>query len=391
MFKSSERQDSNISASKNLGEQHNIRYYEEGMRRHIDKKLAIFEFIPEDVTIFLDIGCATGELLARKRQDDRERSRIDGKARNYTYIGVDISPSMIDEANRQHEGTGIIFTTSLPEAIEVVQNLRLQGGKSAMTLSAVLHEVIHYQPEHEHAAFWHAVWHESIDYVAIRDFSVDENLETKRTKAESVAWVRNQFKDIYFPVDHPLGGKHVLDVWERGYDAVNNSQDPLLAKPFSGWGSINKSDSFTHFLMTVEYLRLNDPDNYGRGIRELHENYMSLPFPALCKTIPTCFSSVHIQRGITKNRYTSLLSMFGSDILSEVTPTKGIFVFKQRRSPELYLKDEDNYLCEIHAVDRILMEHCLRRLTTVIGLEEGSVVRVLQSQEQKSDRGWHYV
>jgi len=155
--RSPERECNVSSASKNLGDQHNIKYYEEGMRRHIDKKLAIFEFIPEDVNIFLDIGCATGELLDRKRQYDIERSRIDGKERNYTYIGVDISQDMIIEAMRQHEGKHMVFTTSLPEAIDLVNHLRQQGGKSAMTLSAVLHEVIHYQPKHEHAAFWNSV------------------------------------------------------------------------------------------------------------------------------------------------------------------------------------------------------------------------------------------
>jgi|GEM_PF-6098885 len=68
--RSSERECNLSRASKNLGDQHNIKYYEEGMRRNIDKKLAIFDFIPEDVNIFLDIGCATGELLDRKRQYD---------------------------------------------------------------------------------------------------------------------------------------------------------------------------------------------------------------------------------------------------------------------------------------------------------------------------------
>jgi len=160
---------------------------------------------------------------------------------------------------------------------------------------------------------------------------------------------------------------------------------------FLGWGSIDRGDSFTHFLMTIEYLRLDDPENYDRGIRELHENYMALPFPALCKTIPTFFAPVHIQRGITKNRHTSLVSFFGSDILSEVTCTKGIFVLKQRKSPELYLKDEDNHFNEVNAVDRILKEDCIRRLTTIIELHEGSAVNVLQAKGQDVDTSFQYL
>jgi len=194
-----------------------------------------------------------------------ERSAIDGKERNYTYIGLDISQEMINEANRQHEGKNIVFTTSLPEAIHLVQHLRLQGGASAMTLSAVLHEVIHYQPKHEHAEFWNSVWHENIDYVAIRDFSVDENLESKPTKAESVALVRLKFKDVNFPADHPLAGMNVLDVWENGYDAVESSRDPLLA---------NKSCVSGCHIMQFELMYVEEEFDHGKqSSRSTTSNY----------------------------------------------------------------------------------------------------------------------
>ncbi|MDF1758255.1 MAG: class I SAM-dependent methyltransferase [Legionellaceae bacterium] len=367
------------SASESLGEQHDIYHYAEGMKRHLCKKSQIFDFIDSnEVVIFLDIGCATGDLLREKYERDVHAGFSDRKR---TYIGVDISSEMVEEAKRQSSGKDIIFTTSLEEAMILVAGLRESGGKSVMTLSSVLHEVIHYQPEDSHKAFWNNVWNQYIDYVAIRDFSVNEGLEHYTTLEESVSQVRSFFTEVNFPSDHPLAGKNVLDIWEYGYDAIPGSSDPLLANKFSGWGSIERCDSFTHFLMTFEYLRLNDSENYGRGIRELHENYMSLPFQSLCREIPTTFSPVFIERGITENRNRFLLNFFGANILSDITPTKGMMVFKRRTSPEKYLKQEDNKLAMVDPVTRVLMERCIKHLTSLIGMNEGGAKRYLQSND----------
>jgi len=366
-------------ASQKLGEQHNIQHYAEGMKRHLSKKLSIFNFINNDnVTIFLDVGCATGDLLREKYLHDLEH-RQDGKER--TYIGVDISPVMIEEAQRQSRGTGIIFMESLEEAVQLVSCITAGGRKSVMTLSSVLHEVIHYQPKDTHKAFWSHVWSSVIDYVAIRDFSVNAGLNHQLTCEDSVARVREHFKEVIFPHDHPLFGKKVIDVWEHGYDAIEGHKDPLLANRFLGWGSIEHQDSFTHFLLTFEYLRLNDPENYGRGIRELHENYMSLPFQELCKEIPTSFTPVRIERGITENKRGFILKLFDSNILSDITPTKGVMVFKRRIKPEQYLSAQNRALEFIQPDIRILIEHCSKHLTDVIASHGGSAIEYLRSDD----------
>lgn len=351
------------SSSENLGDQKDINYYAAGMKKHLHKKLEMFKFIPEDVNIFIDIGCATGDLLRTKYEIDQAYGI---HMQDRIYIGVDISEDMLKKAEELSEHTNIIYTNSLQKALNLAVEKKAFGSKTVITLSSVLHEVIHYQPANTHQDFWFNIWHKAVDYVAIRDFSVNAGLNKKLTALASVNIVRERFKFVCFPVDHPLAGRNVLDTWENGYPAVSGATDPLLANDFKGWGSINNQDSFAHFLMTFEYLRLNDPQNYDRGIRELHENYMSLPFQSLCRAIPASFTPVYLERGITANRNRYLCDFFGGDILSAVTPAKGFMVFKQRINPNKILADSNLSLNIFDPVIRVLKERCINYLTQLI-------------------------
>jgi SAM-dependent methyltransferase len=372
---------STSSESEKLGDQKDIPYYAEGMKRHLKKKSSLFDYMPDDVTVFIDIGCATGDLLLKKWRADRQNESFHKKR---TYIGVDISPAMIEQARVLTAGTGIIFTESIVEAIEIAAEKHATGEKTAMTLSSVLHEVIHYQPKNTHPDFWNNVWNKVIDYVAIRDFSVNDGLHNKPTEHDSVAQVREHFSKVDFPLGHPLAGQNVLTTWEYGYPAMCDSDNPLLTSEWRGWGSIDNSDSFVHFLMTIEYLRLDDPENYDRGLRELHENYMSLPFQSLCREIPTNFTPVYIERGITANRKNYLVNFFRRDILSEISPTKGIMIFKRRTDPNKALADSRVNLAIIDPVIRVLMERCINYVTKLIADNDYNPTNYLRTRPDQN-------
>jgi len=204
----------------------NLDRYIERMCKSIPDKAFFIDKV--DAHIFVDYGCADGELFTFV-----DRVHYDYKRR---YLGYDTDQHMVDECFKRQIPNSY-FSTDWNELLNLLKAAKKSNSKTCLILSSVLHEIYSYLSTAEIAEFWNRI--NDFDYIVIRDMGVTRELNWEDTDPRDILRV----KSSNFP-------KSELNL----HEAIN--------------GSINNKKSFVHFLLKYQYL-----DNWKR---EVCENY--LPF-----------------------------------------------------------------------------------------------------------------
>lgn len=142
-----------------------IKQYLNRMSKSLEDKLFFLPHV-KDATVFLDYGCADGELLEAIHKEYPEA----------LLYGYDQSLPMINIARQRHIPNAQ-FTKDVYSVLEDICFLAdNRGHKTCLILSSVLHEICSSHSTMEVDKFWNQLFGMNFDYICIRDMgmSVDE-------------------------------------------------------------------------------------------------------------------------------------------------------------------------------------------------------------------------
>ena len=223
----------------------NLTFYNEQMRKSMEDKLFFLKQLPaEDNYVFVDFGCADGTML-NILSDMLEHNR-----HKYSYIGYDISDTMINLAKANFHGdadTDIHYFTDWEDVEKQLETYITPGTyyeqkKYVLILSSVIHEVYSYSDMKQILEFWYHVTNTNFDYIVVRDMCPT--------------------KDIDRPTDEFM--LHTLNNMIRDREPYNT-----LINDFEAiHGSIENNKNFIHFLLKYRY-QIN-------WEREVKENYFPI-------------------------------------------------------------------------------------------------------------------
>ena len=231
----------------------NVNYYNKEMQKGMEDKLFFLDRLPKnDNYVFVDFGCADGTMInALASIFDSE------KPSNKTYIGYDISETMIDIAKTNYHGPAnadVIFTTDWADVEKKFNPYR----KTVLILSSVIHEVYSYaNDENDITTFWNRVLNTGFDYIIIRDMCPSEDIDRK-----SVSWIETRIRQL---------------------------ADRDMLKDFENeWGSISNNRNLVHFLLKYRW-----KVNWNR---EVHENYFPISTNLLVQKFNDGFNIDYFER-----------------------------------------------------------------------------------------------
>ena len=204
------------------------------MERSLLDKVFFMDKIFEPLETVLDFGCANGGLIRMMQLLFPE----------YSYIGYDISPEMIELATRSIEGAA--FYTRWDD-------IACDPRKTLINISSTLHEVYHYGTEASVKEFWERVFGSGFRYIAIRDMMLSGDIDPV-PDAEDMARTR------------ALLPEKLAD-----YEKV--------------WGPITDRANMIHYLLKYRY-----EENWEREVRE---NYLPITREALLEMIPDDYEIVY--------------------------------------------------------------------------------------------------
>lgn len=213
--------------------------YNANMKKSLLDK--VFFMDKTDATIFVDFGCADGELI----------KFMNALFPEYTYIGYDISEDMICSAyanigSSHNEVIGNEPTYVLPDNIHFFTDWKElksflwdnhKNDKKAIVLNSVIHEVYSYSTLLDIDTFWENVFSGLFDYVIIRDMLPSMSIN-KKSNINDIVNIRK------------YANKAHLSDYENH------------------WGSINENKNLIHFLLKYRWV-----ENWER---EVKENYFPL-------------------------------------------------------------------------------------------------------------------
>lgn len=211
-----------------------IEHYNNELVKSLDDKLFFKDYI--NAQLFVDFGCADGQLLRRLKQLN---PNIEG-------VGYDINPQMI-ELSKQYLDEYTVFDTW--EKIEKAINKK--NKTTALILSSVIHEVYSYGTKKDISIFWERVFNTGFDYISIRDTMLSKNDIIQQ----------HSLKTIYEAYD-----TQKIKQWEKQ------------------WGTLQEHKSLIHFLLTYSYI--------NHWEREYKENYLPITIDELLAHIPNNYSIV---------------------------------------------------------------------------------------------------
>ena len=213
----------------------NIEIYNVRMDKSIEDKLW-FLGRPEikDVDVFVDFGCANGNMLRHMYYQDPSK----------VYIGYDNNTEMLSIAREYCKNTGIKFIYNFENIREYI-NREYPGKKVCLILSSVLHEVYSYTPAGAGIdEFWKNIKEDlNPDYIVIRDMT----------------WGYYDKKCVYY-------GEGLVKMIKKVVELANKDQVKDFEKVI-GRKLIDSLKDVTHFLLKYKYT-----ENWER---EVQENYFS--------------------------------------------------------------------------------------------------------------------
>lgn len=211
-----------------------IEHYNNELVKSLDDKLFFKDYI--NAQLFVDFGCADGQLLRRLKQLSPE---IEG-------IGYDINPQMI-KLSKQYSNAYTVF-----DKWEDIENVIKKKNKTtALILSSVIHEVYSYGTGKDIAIFWERVFNTGFNYISIRDTMLSKNDTNPQ-------YCPNKIYDTY--------DSQKIEQWEQK------------------WGNLQKHKSLIHFLLTYSYI--------NHWEREYKENYLPISIEELLAYIPKNYSII---------------------------------------------------------------------------------------------------
>lgn len=215
----------------------NLEIYNIRMDKSIEDKLW-FLGQPEikDVDVFVDFGCANGNMLRHMYYQDPSK----------VYIGYDNNTEMLSIAKEYCKNTGIKFIYNFENIREYI-NREYPGKKVCLILSSVLHEVYSYTPAGAGIdEFWKNIKEDlNPDYIVIRDMTWGFNHEKYSYRQEQAKYL-----DCCYKISRLANQDQIKD-FEKviGRKLISDPRD------------------VTHFLLKYKYV-----ENWDR---EVQENYLS--------------------------------------------------------------------------------------------------------------------
>lgn len=219
----------------------NIDDYISNMNKGLKDKLFFLNKIKIDTLV--DFGCADGSIL-----NEIHKARPDIK-----LIGYDIDGDMIRMS--QNKYPEISFYSNWNDVLE-----NIDGDKTALFLSSVIHEIYSYGSSKEIKNFWkHQAFDDNFKYLIIRDMIPSVNFD------------RMNLVDI---------------------KKIREKSDPKYLADFENyWGDISTNFRvLLHWLLKYKYI-----NNWKR---ELYENYLPVSLETLKKKIPNDWNIIY------ENHYT---------------------------------------------------------------------------------------
>lgn len=223
----------------------NLTFYNEQMRKSMEDKLFFLKLLPaEDNYVFVDFGCADGTML-NILSDMLEHNR-----NKYSYIGYDISDTMINLAKANFHGdadTDIHYFTDWEDVEKqlktyITHTTYYEQKKYVLILSSVIHEVYSYSDMKQILEFWYHVTNTNFDYIVVRDMCPTTDID-RPTDEFMLHTLNNMIRD------------------REPYNTLINDFEAIH-------GSIENNKNFIHFLLKYRY-QIN-------WEREVKENYFPI-------------------------------------------------------------------------------------------------------------------
>lgn len=215
----------------------NQEIYNQLMAHTTVDKIFFLSHIDPEINIFVDFGCANGEII----------KSISYFRPNAKFIGYDISKYMIAECNsrfgtdKSQSNNQFLFTDNLDIVKKLVTDYVKHGHKVCLILSSVIHEVYSYSSPEEIEKFWNFCNNTPFEYVAIRDMNYGPDSQ----------WVV------------------MLDYVDAKKIYANEKYRQKYNDFVAVWGEM-RHKNILHFLLKYRY-----DDNWER---EIKENYLPIWF-----------------------------------------------------------------------------------------------------------------
>lgn len=206
--------------------------YDHEMRKSMIDKLFFLDKI--DAKVLVDYGCADGVLFDLVSTIFPFNGDVYSPSNN-VYVGYDIDPKMIDDAQKRNIASSL-FTTDWDKVRNFVNTPVARASKTCLIANSLLHEVVHYGTKTSIAEFWDRMFNTGFDYIVIRDIAYEPELDTLEMQDDAAT--------------------------------VRSIADAKQVEDFENiWGSLNIRKNLVHFLLKYRY-----KDNWQR---EVHENYFA--------------------------------------------------------------------------------------------------------------------
>ena len=235
------------------------------MNRSMLDKLFFLDKV--DVDTYVDFGSADGELIYQMEHI------LSSENRTFTFIGYDVDEEMVRRGNERFKNNpNVTFTSDW----NVVRGKL--GGKSAVILSSIVHEIYHYLDVKGVDEFWNTIYNTGFDYIILRD------MIPSRT------------------VDRDSNVNDVVKVYRKFFNTK-----PLMDFE-SIWGSINSNKNLIHFLLKYKYIEPN-------WNREVKENYLPLYKETLLSMIPSEYEIGYMEHFILPYIKDTVKADFGIELI----------------------------------------------------------------------------
>ena len=250
----------------------NIEIYNTRMDKSIDDKLWFLRQEMKDVGVFIDFGCANGNMLRHMYYQDPSK----------VYIGYDNNPEMLSIAKEYCKDTSVKFINNF-DYIRKFINQACPEKKVCLILSSVLHEVYSYsKDENEISSFWKGIKEDLYpDYIAIRDMTWGVNYEVYTPREEQLKHLECCYKVTKF----------------ADQNQINDFEKVIGRKVTSSPKDI------THFLLKYKYV-----ENWDR---EVQENYLSYEVDDIISILCDKYKITHNKKYCLPYFYEQFIIDFG--------------------------------------------------------------------------------